>query len=159
MTAKDVSTRPVVEMTGITVEIDGTTVLHDIDLRLFPGEVHALMGGNGAGKSSLVKALTGAYRIDRGVVRIDGEPVVLSGPAAAEAAGIAAAFQDVDLCGNLSIAENVMIGHEVRRWYGISWAADQAKGRRRCSTSSGSPTSIRDRRCRRSRPRSSSWSP
>ena len=122
MTAKDVSTRPVVEMTGITVEIDGTTVLHDIDLRLFPGEVHALMGGNGAGKSSLVKALTGAYRIDRGVVRIDGEPVVLSGPAAAEAAGIAAAFQDVDLCGNLSIAENVMIGHEVRRWYGISWA-------------------------------------
>jgi galactofuranose transport system ATP-binding protein len=122
MTAKDASTRPVVEMTGITVEIGGTTVLHDIDLRLFAGEVHALMGGNGAGKSSLVKALTGAYRIDRGVVRIDGEPVVLSGPAAAEAAGIAAAFQDVDLCGNLSIAENVMIGHEERRWYGISWA-------------------------------------
>ncbi|MET4156945.1 sugar ABC transporter ATP-binding protein [Agromyces sp. PvR057] len=121
MNANDASTHPVVEMTGVTVDIDGTTVLHGVDLRLFAGEVHALMGGNGAGKSSLVKALSGAYRIGAGEVRIGGEPVVLSGPAEAEAAGIAAAFQDVDLCGNLSIAENVMIGHEVRRWYGISW--------------------------------------
>jgi simple sugar transport system ATP-binding protein len=121
MKATDASARPVVEMTGITVVIDDTTVLHEVDLRLFPGEIHALMGGNGAGKSSLVKALTGAYRVDAGEVRISGEPVVLSGPAAAEAAGVAAAFQDVDLCGNLSIAENVMIGHEQRRWYGISW--------------------------------------
>ncbi|WP_395244258.1 sugar ABC transporter ATP-binding protein [Agromyces sp. MMS24-K17] len=121
MTTADATEQPVVEMTGITVTIDETTVLREVDLRLFPGEIHALMGGNGAGKSSLVKALTGAYRIDEGEVRIAGEPVVLSGPAAAEAAGIAAAFQDVDLCGNLSIAENVMIGHEERHWYGISW--------------------------------------
>lgn len=117
------SKQPVVDMAGITVVIDGTTVLHEVDLRLFPGEIHALMGGNGAGKSSLVKALTGAYRIDAGEVRISGEQVVVSGPAAAEAAGVAAAFQDVDLCGNLSIAENVMIGHEERRWYGISWGS------------------------------------
>ncbi|KQQ92782.1 sugar ABC transporter ATP-binding protein [Leifsonia sp. Leaf325] len=121
------ATQPVVEMTGITVEIGGAVVLHQVDLRLFPGEVHALMGGNGAGKSSLVKALTGAYRISDGVVRIDGEPVVLAGTADAEAAGIAAAFQDVDLCGNLSIAENVMIGHEERRWWGISWPATRRR--------------------------------
>lgn len=127
MSATDASTRPVVEMTGITVVIDATTVLHEVDLRLFPGEIHALMGGNGAGKSSLVKALTGAYRIDAGEVRIAGEQVVLSGPAAAEAAGVAAAFQDVDLCGNLSIAENIMIGHEERRWYGISWGATRRR--------------------------------
>ena len=127
MSATDASTRPVVEMTGITVVIDATTVLQDVDLRLFPGEIHALMGGNGAGKSSLVKALTGAYRIDAGEVRIAGEQVVLSGPAAAEAAGVAAAFQDVDLCGNLSIAENIMIGHEERRWYGISWGATRRR--------------------------------
>jgi len=119
--------QPVVEMTGITVEIDGTQVLHGVDLRLFAGEVHALMGGNGAGKSSMVKALTGAYRIDGGEVRIAGERVVLSGPAAAESAGVAAAFQDVDLCGNLSIAENIMIGHEERRWYGISWRATRRR--------------------------------
>ncbi|UOE44023.1 sugar ABC transporter ATP-binding protein [Agromyces larvae] len=121
MTTSDASRRPVVEMTGITVEIDGTAVLRDVDLSLHPGEIHALMGGNGAGKSSLVKALTGAYRISAGDLYISGEQVVLSGPAEAGAAGIAAAFQDVDLCGNLSIAENVMIGHEERRWYGISW--------------------------------------
>lgn len=127
MSATDASTRPVVEMTGITVVIDATAVLQDVDLRLFPGEIHALMGGNGAGKSSLVKALTGAYRIDAGEVRIAGEQVVLSGPAAAEAAGVAAAFQDVDLCGNLSIAENIMIGHEERRWYGISWGATRRR--------------------------------
>ncbi|GAA1960427.1 sugar ABC transporter ATP-binding protein [Agromyces allii] len=133
MTAKDaaarpnVEVRPVVEMTGITVDIDGTTVLHGVDLRLFPGEIHALMGGNGAGKSSLVKALSGAYRIGGGSVRISGEPVVLSGPAEAESVGVAAAFQDVDLCGNLSIAENVMIGHEERRWYGISWPATRRR--------------------------------
>jgi galactofuranose transport system ATP-binding protein len=60
-------------------------------------------------------------------VRIAGEAVSLSGPAAAEAAGVAAAFQDVDLCGNLSIAENVMIGHEERRWYGISWGATRRR--------------------------------
>jgi galactofuranose transport system ATP-binding protein len=63
MIDRDASAHPVVEMTGITVEIDGTTILHGVDLRLFPGEIHALMGGNGAGKSSMVKALTGAYRI------------------------------------------------------------------------------------------------
>ena len=127
MRASDASARPLVEMTDITVVIEGIPVLHGVDLRLFGGEIHALMGGNGAGKSSMVKALTGAYRIDAGEVRIDGEPVALSGPAAAEAAGIAAAFQDVDLCGNLSIAENVMIGHEERRWYGISWAATRRR--------------------------------
>jgi simple sugar transport system ATP-binding protein len=127
MIERDASAHPVVEMTGISVEIDGTTILHEVDLRLFPGEIHALMGGNGAGKSSMVKALTGAYRISGGEVRIAGETVSLSGPAAAEVAGVAAAFQDVDLCGNLSIAENVMIGHEERRWYGISWGATRRR--------------------------------
>lgn len=133
MTAMDASRHPavvvspVIEMTGITIDIGGIPVLRGADLRLFPGEIHALMGGNGAGKSSMVKALTGAYRIDAGELRIDGVPVVLSGPAAAEAVGIAAAFQDVDLCGNLSIAENVMIGHEEHRWYGISWGATRRK--------------------------------
>lgn len=121
MTERGARVEPIVEMNDLSVEIDGRLVLHGVDLRLFPGEIHALMGGNGAGKSSLVKALTGAYRIGAGEVRIAGEPVVLAGPAAAEAAGIAAAFQDVDLCRNLSIAENVMIGHEERRWYGIAW--------------------------------------
>ncbi|MDF0513683.1 sugar ABC transporter ATP-binding protein [Agromyces sp. H3Y2-19a] len=133
MTATDASPsrvadeRPVVEMIGVTVEIEGMPVLHEVDLRLYPGEVHALMGGNGAGKSSLVKALTGAYRIGAGEVRIAGESVSLAGPGAAESAGIAAAFQDVDLCVNLSVAENVMIGHEERRWYGIAWGATRRR--------------------------------
>ena len=118
------STRdPVVEMIGISVEFPGTTALSGVDLTLYPGEVHALMGENGAGKSTIVKVLTGAYRVSAGEIRISGQPVSFSGTAGAEAVGVAAAFQEVDLCGNLSIGENVMLGREVRGWWGISWGA------------------------------------
>ncbi|WP_165066595.1 sugar ABC transporter ATP-binding protein [Marisediminicola senii] len=114
---------PVVQMLGISVDFPGTRALDGVDLTLYPGEVHALMGENGAGKSTIVKALTGAYRVSAGEIRINGSPVSFTGTAGAEAEGIAAAFQEVDLCGNLSIGENVMLGREVRGRWGISWAA------------------------------------
>lgn len=117
------SRRPVVQMTGITVRFPGVTALDNVDLTLFPGEVHAVMGGNGAGKSSLIKALTGVYRLDSGEIRISGELSQASGTAAATVAGIAVAYQDTQLCPNLSIGENVMLGHEVRGRLGIDWAA------------------------------------
>jgi galactofuranose transport system ATP-binding protein len=112
---------PAVEMTGISVEFPGVKALDDVDLRLFPGEVHALMGENGAGKSTLIKALTGVYRVSGGTIVVGGRERELGGTADAQAAGIATVYQEVNLCVNLSIGENVMLGHEARGPFGVRW--------------------------------------
>lgn len=112
---------PVVHMTGITIAFPGVKALDGVDFRLLPGEVHALMGENGAGKSTLIKALTGVYPIDAGTIRVNGEEVSYSGPSDAQAHGVATVFQEVNLCSNLSVAENVMLGHEPRTGPFISW--------------------------------------
>jgi galactofuranose transport system ATP-binding protein len=82
------SSRPLVEMTGISVAFGPVQALDAVDLRLYPGEVHALMGENGAGKSTLIKALTGVHPVDAGHIRVRGEQVAFSGPAAAHAPGV-----------------------------------------------------------------------
>ncbi|QSB16897.1 sugar ABC transporter ATP-binding protein [Natronosporangium hydrolyticum] len=110
-------------MTGISIAFPGVKALDDVSFRLFPGEVHSLLGENGAGKSTLIKALTGVYSIDAGTILIDGEQRRLHGTAEAQAAGIATVYQEVNLCPNLTIGENVMLGHEVRRRLGIDWRA------------------------------------
>ena len=112
---------PVVEMRGICVSFDGVPALTDVDLTLYPGEVHALMGENGAGKSTLVKALTGAYGIDAGEVLVDGERRRMRGPADSRRAGVAAVYQEIGLCANLTVGENVMLGNEARGRWGIDW--------------------------------------
>ena len=117
------ATRPVVEMKGISIEFPGVKALQDVDFRLFAGEVHALMGENGAGKSTLIKALTGVYGVDSGTILLAGEERVFSGPARAQEAGISTVYQEVNLCENLSVAENIMLGHEPRRRLGIDWGA------------------------------------
>jgi simple sugar transport system ATP-binding protein len=106
----------VVEMTGISVSFPGVMALDDVDFRLLPGEVHSLMGENGAGKSTLIKALTGVYGVDSGVIRLAGRQVSFSGPAQAQAAGISTVYQEVNLLGNLTVAENVLLGREPRRF-------------------------------------------
>ena len=111
------ATAPVVTMTGISIAFPGVKALQRVDFRLFPGEVHALMGENGAGKSTLIKALTGVYTIDSGTIQVRGEQVDFSGPAQAQAAGIATVYQEVNLLPNLTVAENVMLGREPR-WLG-----------------------------------------
>ena len=115
------SAPPIVEMKGISISFPGVKALDRVDFRLFPGEVHALMGENGAGKSTLIKALTGVYTIDEGEVRIDGTPRRLGGTADAQAAGVSTVYQEVNLCTNISIGENVMLGHETRGPLGINW--------------------------------------
>lgn len=84
------------------------------------------MGENGAGKSTLIKALTGVYGIDSGRVVVDGTERRLSGTADAQAAGISTVYQEVNLCGNLTIGENVMLGHERRGRFGIDWKGTHA---------------------------------
>src|SRR5690554_4274636 len=114
---------PLVHMTGISISFPGVKALDNVNFRLFPGEVHTLMGENGAGKSTLIKALTGVYRIDDGEITVEGAPIRFHGTADAQAAGISTVYQEVNLCTNLSIGENVMLGHEVRRGGSINWKA------------------------------------
>jgi monosaccharide-transporting ATPase len=114
---------PVVEMRGITIRFPGVLALDNVDFLLRPGEVHALMGENGAGKSTLVKALTGVYAIDAGSIVVAGVDHVLTGTGAAQDAGISTVYQEVNLCPNLSVGENVMLGHEPRAGRWISWKA------------------------------------
>ncbi len=117
---------PIIEMKGISISFPGVKALDNVDFTLYPGEVHTLMGENGAGKSTLIKALTGVYAIDEGEIRVLGETRRLSGTADAQDAGISTVYQEVNLCSNLSIGENVMLGHETRGPFGINWKATHA---------------------------------
>lgn len=117
---------PVVEVVDARLRFAGDTALDGVDFRMFPGEVHSLMGENGAGKSTLIKAMTGALRLDSGTMRLAGSTVAFSSPAAAQKAGISTVYQEIDLLPNLSVAENIMLGREPRRFGHIDW-----KGMRR----------------------------
>lgn len=119
--------KPVVEVRGVSIAFPGVKALDEVSFRLLPGEVHSLMGENGAGKSTLIKALTGVYQIDSGSILVDGTVRNLSGTASAQAAGISTVYQEVNLCTNLSIGENVMLGHEVHGWAGINWRKTHAE--------------------------------
>ncbi|MFB2555421.1 sugar ABC transporter ATP-binding protein [Herbiconiux liangxiaofengii] len=114
-------TEPIVEMEAISIEFPGVKALQNVNFRLFPGEVHTLMGENGAGKSTLIKALTGVYKIDSGTIRVAGGPRSFTGTADAQNAGISTVYQEVNLCDNLTVGENVMLGHEIRGPFGINW--------------------------------------
>ncbi|MCP2245951.1 sugar ABC transporter ATP-binding protein [Lentzea aerocolonigenes] len=117
------SLSPVVEMRGISLAFPGVKALQDVDFRLFPGEVHALMGENGAGKSTLIKTLTGVHTPDSGKVHLAGNDVAFSSPGQAQEAGISTVYQEVNLCANLTVAENILLGREPRKLGGIDFPA------------------------------------
>jgi ribose transport system ATP-binding protein len=107
---------PLLEMRGIFKSFPGVKALINVGLTASAGEIHALMGENGAGKSTLIKIISGAYAADPGSeIRIDGAPVVIDSPAAAIAHGIAVIYQELSLSPNLTVAENVYLGREIRR--------------------------------------------
>jgi galactofuranose transport system ATP-binding protein len=114
---------PIVEMRGITISFPGVLALDNVDFSLRPGEVHSLMGENGAGKSTLVKALTGVYAIDSGSIEVAGKNQTFHSTADAQAAGISTVYQEINLCANLSVGENVMLGHEPHKRGHIDWKA------------------------------------
>ena len=120
----------IVEMRGITISFPGVLALDGVDFCLRAGEIHSLMGENGAGKSTVIKALTGVYPIDAGSITVAGHPVVFRTTADAQAAGISTVYQEVNLCPNLSVGENVMLGHEPHRGGRIDWKGvhEQAAG-------------------------------
>ena len=110
-------------MRGITISFPGVLALDNVDFFLRPGEVHSIMGENGAGKSTLIKALTGVYAIDSGSIDVTGTSQVFRSTFDAEAAGISTVYQEINLCTNLSVGENVMLGHEPRKRGRIDWKA------------------------------------
>jgi monosaccharide-transporting ATPase len=120
---------PVVDMNNISIEFPGVKALDGVSLRLFQGEVHALMGENGAGKSTLIKALTGVYAIDGGTITVMGVQHSFSTPAEAQAARISTVYQEVNLCPNLSVEENILLGREPRRRGGIHWREVRRKAK------------------------------
>lgn len=126
----DTEVPPLVEMRGITIQFPGVLALDHVDFFLRAGEVHSIMGENGAGKSTLIKALTGVYSIDSGTILVGGEERVFGSTADAQSAGISTVYQEVNLCTNLSVGENVMLGHEPRSLRRIDWKATHREAAR-----------------------------
>jgi simple sugar transport system ATP-binding protein len=120
------SPAPLLELSGIDKAFLGVRALQGVGLRLFAGEVHALMGQNGAGKSTLIKVLTGVYRADRGEMRLAGRAVMPASPLQAQRLGISTVYQEVNLCANLSIAENIFAGRYPRHGAAGLWRIDWA---------------------------------
>lgn len=125
------TTSPVLSLRGISKSFPGVRALNGVQLDLFPGQVTALIGENGAGKSTIVKILTGIYQPDEGSIAIDGRPVQFPTAQAAGDAGVTAIHQETVLFDELTVAENIFIGHAPRTRLGlIDWAAMEAEARR-----------------------------
>jgi len=106
------SDEPLLEVVGVNKSFGPVHVLHDVDFRVYPGTVTALVGDNGAGKSTLVKCIAGIHGTDSGEFRFAGQPVNISGPKDASNLGIEVVYQDLALCENLDIVQNMFLGRE-----------------------------------------------
>ena len=106
---------PLLEVRGINKSFGPVHVLHDVDFRVYPGKITALIGDNGAGKSTLVKCLAGIYSTDSGTIHFDGAEVTIHTPKDAFGLGIKVVYQDLALCDNLDIVENMFLGREIVR--------------------------------------------
>ncbi len=103
---------PLVELRDLHKDFSGVQVLKGISLVLNQGEIHGLLGENGAGKSTLIKILTGVYAASSGEVLLDGKAVVIHGPIGAHRLGLGAVYQDAELVGSYTVAENIVLGNE-----------------------------------------------
>ena len=122
---------PVLSLRGISKSFPGVKALSGVQLDLYPGLVTALVGENGAGKSTIVKVLTGIYQPDDGVIRVDGVATKFASPEAASQAGVTAIHQETVLFDDLTVAENIWLGHAPRGRFGlIDWNAMRSGARR-----------------------------
>ena len=112
-------TNTAVEMVGISKKFGGVQALDGVDFEVRKGEIHALLGGNGAGKSTILKVLNGIHQPDHGTIKVDGKPLYKNSPEAAAAAGIAMNFQELSLIPTLSVAKNVFLAREPRTANGL----------------------------------------
>jgi D-xylose transport system ATP-binding protein len=112
MTAPSV---PIIELTGVTKSFGAVRVLQGVNFKAWAGEVTALVGDNGAGKSTLIKGLAGVQPYDSGEVRFEGVPLSIQSPLQASGLGIEVVYQDLALCDNLDIVQNMFLGREMVR--------------------------------------------
>jgi D-xylose transport system ATP-binding protein len=110
-----VADAPILALRGINKSFGAVQVLHDVNFHVYPGEVMALVGDNGAGKSTLVKCVAGIHPVDSGEILFDGSVVQIHSPRDAASHGIEIVYQDLALCDNLDIVENMFLGRELYR--------------------------------------------
>ncbi|MFT4745009.1 MAG: D-xylose transport system ATP-binding protein [Nitriliruptoraceae bacterium] len=110
---------PLLEARGISKSFGAVKALHKVDLQLYAGEVLALVGDNGAGKSTLIKAIAGTYRADEGEFFFENESVAIHGPNDAAELGIEIVYQDLALCDNLTVTQNMFLGREKLGPFGL----------------------------------------
>ncbi len=111
----------ILNVKNVSKTFPGVNALEDVDFTLKRGEVHALVGENGAGKSTLIKILTGVEHPDLGSIEFNGKTVEVKSPQHAQEIGISTVYQEVNLCTNISVAENIMLGHEPHFLGAIHW--------------------------------------
>lgn len=117
-------TQSLLELRHVSKAFPGVQALNDVQFEMRAGEVHALLGENGAGKSTTIKIISGVYRPDTGELRFEGKPLQLSNPREAQALGIATIYQELSLYPELSVAENIFMGHAPRNRFGaLDWGA------------------------------------
>src|SRR5437773_12548096 len=117
------------ELRGVTKSFGSVQALTDVDLEVRRGEVMALVGNNGAGKSTLIKCVAGIHPMDDGQIFFDGEPVSIHGPKDAGKLGIEIVYQDLALCDNLDVVQNMYLGREVNRFSILKEPPMEAKTR------------------------------
>jgi ribose transport system ATP-binding protein len=105
---------PFIKLNGVSKIFPGVRALDSVDLDVYPGEVHGLIGENGAGKSTLIKILTGVHKNDTGTIEIEGKKVRIESPRDAMSFGITAIYQELNIVQQLSVAENVFLGREIK---------------------------------------------
>ena len=135
-------TQPLLSVRGIFKAFPGVQALEGVDLDLHEGEIHAIVGENGAGKSTLIKILTGVEHPDAGVITYAGHEVEVRSPQHAQAMGISTVYQEVNLCPNLTVAENLLIGRAPMKWRGriVDWKTMNARRAPSSATSASTST-------------------
>lgn len=113
----------VLSLVNISKSFPGVQALSGVHFSLKSGEIHSLMGQNGAGKSTLIKIITGVHQPDSGTIILKNTPIRVESPKHAQELGIATVYQEVNLCPNLTVAENLLLGREPKRIFGIHWKA------------------------------------
>ncbi len=111
-----VSDTPTLELRGVSKSFGSVQALTDVDFEVRPGEVMALVGDNGAGKSTLIKCVAGIHGYDAGEILFEGKPVTIHGPKDAAQLGIEVVYQDLALCDNLDVVQNMFLGREMHDW-------------------------------------------
>jgi D-xylose transport system ATP-binding protein len=129
-----VTPAPMVEMRGISKRYGGVHALESVDFDVWPSEIHGLVGDNAAGKSTLIKILSGAVAMDEGAITFGGQPAHIKSPRDAKALGIETVYQDLALADNLDVPSNLFLGRELMRKGPGGWFLDLARMREEART-------------------------